>query len=127
MHRDRLRKYLLIVLFVFPSAVAAEWVGFWLNVNWSIYLYDNSRIVKSGSDVYVWQRIQYAEPKKSGIQSIQIYIKIDCEHTTYEYLEASSYLDANWVDLDKVTVGDKKVRLVTAGSAYEALAKNVCK
>ena len=95
--------------------------------NWSIYLYDNSRIVRSGNDAYVWQRVQYAEPKKSGIQSIQIHIKIDCEHTTYEYLEASTYFDANWVDLEKVALGDKKIRLVTSGSAYEALVKNVCK
>ena len=127
LHELTMKQLLPIILLTVSCNSMAEWIEYSSMPNGDVYLYDNSRVQKNGSQISIWTRIRY-KTSVMAASSYQSFLKVDCSENSETVLQSTFYTDRDWNTPAMATnTSVKPKRTITENSSTGQLVKILCK
>ncbi len=121
-----MKLFLIVFLLTFSGSVMAQWVEYSTRSNGDVYFYDETRIVKHGSQLTVWTRVRYATSIMAA-SSYQSLLKINCSENSETVLQSTFFTDKEWAKPAMATnTNVKQTVIVAEHSATEQLIRILC-
>jgi len=121
-----MKLFFTVFLLTFSGSVMAQWVEYSTRSNGDVYFYDETRVVKHGSQLTVWTRVRYATSIMAA-SSYQSLLKINCSENSETVLQSTFFTDKEWAKPAMATNTNVKPTVIVAEhSATEQLIRILC-
>ncbi len=121
-----MKKWLSVILLVFPGSVMAEWIEFSTRSNGDVFFFDNARVETNGTQISVWTRVRY-KTSVMAASSYQSLLKLDCSENSEIILQSTFFTDKDWSQPAMATNTNAKPKtFVAENSATQQLINILC-